>query len=270
MLPLLRMLPFGSLLLTALILALAATPPRKPVPSDALGPARGALIDAAEHPEWRQFYVQAAFRRADELEHLRDLPNTPTRMPVVAAPEAQKTAAEPAPDKEIVGAFAPALPAPVQRNEAPSAPERKDIAPAPPALATPDVTAPAAGTEQSPLAGPPAGQIAGLPTGRDNTDSDGITGALDSPAIAATMPIEIGETSSTELPVVLPPERPSRLPVPRPRASSRAKAQHAPARPNKTKRPVRAAKRPAGPAAKKTAQPASAQASPFQSLFGEH
>ena len=270
MLPLLRVLPVGSLLLTALVLVLAATPPRRPMLPHALAPAWGPLIDAAEHPEWRQFYMQAAFKRADELGHLRELPDTPTRMPVVVAPEPPKTV----PPEELVVAIAPAAPARDNRDEAPAisaeegAPGQPSTpaAPAPPlATATvPDIPEP-----PLPLLSPPQ-QIAGLPGEPETAESDDITGALDSPVVTATIPVEIGETSSTELPVVLPPERPVRVPPVRPKASSRAKPQPAAVRQSRSKRPVRAAKRPAAPAVKKRAQPASAQANPFQSLFGEH
>ena len=271
MLPLLRVLPLGSVFLSALIFLLAATPPRRPALPDALGPARGPLIDAAEHPEWRQFYVQAAFKRADEIEHLRDLPSTPTRMPVVAQPEAQKPAIQPAPAKEIVAAVAPAAPAAEMSSDAPAIPA-KEITPTHQALPGADVAAPVAPAVVAETAGPPLPlvppqQMAGLPSEPEIAESDNITGALDNPAIAATMPIAIGETSSTELPLVMPPESTAPLPVPRPKAGALAKTPHT-LGPRTGKRPVRAAKRPPAPAAKQQAQ-ATAQTNSFRSLFGE-
>ena len=263
MLPLLRVLPVGSLLLSALIFVLAETPPRRASLPATLAPARGPLIDAAEHPEWRQFYVQAAFKRADEIEHLRELPNTPTRMPpVVAAPEPQMPAVQPVPDP--AAAIAPATPAAEEHDEIAVAPAQQEIAPlqptAPVAESAPSAPpALEAEPQEPPLPLAPPQQIAGLPNEHETTESDDVTGALDSPAITATLPVEIGETSSTELPVVLPRERPAHLrSAPRPKASSRANTSRKVTRRSKRKRPVQ----------RQQAQPA-AQSNSFQSLFGQ-
>jgi len=81
MLPILRILPVGGVLLAILILVLALSPPdasRSPMTAT-IAPARGPLVDRDRHPEDRQFLIQAALKRADELNRLRDLPDTPTR-----------------------------------------------------------------------------------------------------------------------------------------------------------------------------------------------
>jgi hypothetical protein len=153
MLPILRIIPVGGVLLAIAILVLALDPPVGPHThfTAALAPARGPLLVREEHPEWRQLLILAALRRADELSKLRDLPDTPTRTapPVVAGAVMQ-------PEKP-----APAKPA-------------------------------------------DAGQLAGVqpaPVGDDDT-----TGSVQSPD--AAIPVDIGETSSFELPVIPHEEKP--------------------------------------------------------------
>ncbi len=97
MLPILRLIPVGGVILAIVILVLALTPPsgvRAPLSPD-MAPARGALIASADHPEWRQIFVNAALRRADELNQLRQLPDTPVR----TGDEA--TTAEPKPPQKV-------------------------------------------------------------------------------------------------------------------------------------------------------------------------
>ncbi len=141
MLPMLRILPVGGVLLATILLVLALNPPDGSHTSLApvAATTRGALIALGEHPEWRQFLMQAAIRRADELNRLRELPDTP-----------------------------------------------------PPAEAA-----------------PPAPKVAGLPAERSDADpeADDQTGSIAQPP-PATIPIDIGETSSTELPVAAPEEQP--------------------------------------------------------------
>jgi hypothetical protein len=96
MLPILRILPVGGVLLAIMLLVLALNPPEGPPSRLMLSMARvrGAMIDRKEHPEWPQFLMLAAIRRADELNRLRDLPDTPAGTGPV--PEAPKVAALPA------------------------------------------------------------------------------------------------------------------------------------------------------------------------------
>ena len=100
MLPILRIIPVGGVCLAVLILLLAISPPRETRrgASPEMVLARGPLIDRRQHPEWPQFLMQAAFRRAGEVLSLRDLPDTPTRIaPVALPPERPVIAAAPAP-----------------------------------------------------------------------------------------------------------------------------------------------------------------------------
>jgi hypothetical protein len=139
MLPILRMISVGGVFLAIAILGLALMPPGRPHMQFAMddAAARGALIDRRSHPEWRQFLIRSALRRADEIERLRDLPED---APTAAAAE-------------------------------------------------------------------PNSRIAGLPAARNGSLPEDVTGSVNV-APAATMPIDIGETSSFELPVVPVDEKP--------------------------------------------------------------
>jgi hypothetical protein len=151
MLPNLRMVPVGGVLIAIIILTLNLTFSRAVDSRAALAPlqapARGALIASSDHPEWRQFVMLAAFTRADELTRLRELPDAPTR--AATAPDADKVAAK----------------------------------------------------------------IAALPDTQDSVDPDDVTGSItDNPR--ASLPIDIGETSAFELPIVDRPETPPVIRVP--------------------------------------------------------
>ena len=147
MLPILRILPVGGVLLAILILVLALSPPdgSRPPLATAIAPARGALVDRERHPEWRQFLILAAVRRADELNRLRELPDTPMRSEV--APEA---------------------PSPSQST-------------------------------------PEAPQVAVVPTDQIDAEPDDTSPVSEAPA--ASLPLDIGEPPSTELPVAPPEEK---------------------------------------------------------------
>lgn len=145
MLPLLRILPVGGVLLAIMLLVLALDPPDAPRLPPRPDAARGALIERRLHSEWQQFFIQAAMQRAEELKRLLELPDSPA----LAALPPQAGEPEPAPPK------AAGLPA-----------ERKD--------ADPD---------------------------RDETGSI-------APQPEASLPVDIGEASSFELPIGATEEKP--------------------------------------------------------------
>jgi len=159
MLPILRLISVGGVLLAITILGLALIPPGRPHVQWAAGdvPARGALIDRRAHPEWRQFLILAALRRAGELDRLRALPESPNALLNVAPGE---------------------VPA---EDGAPQA---------------------AANTGAKTGA-----KFAGLPVAREEAGPDDDTGSINV-APSATIPIDIGETSSFELPVAPAEEKP--------------------------------------------------------------
>ncbi len=169
MLPILRILPVGGVLLAIFILVLALSPPdgsRAPLNS-AMAPARGALVDRDRHPEVRQFLMLAALKRADELNRLRELPDTPTRTE-------------------------PAMPI---RTE----PARTEIPP-----------------EEA--------KVATLPADQNEASPDAGTVATETPSVS--IPIEIGEPSSTELPAATQ-ERASLVETPEPAKARRETRRHA-------------------------------------------
>lgn len=178
MLPILRIIPVGGVVLAIVILLMALSPPggSRPQRMMPIIGARGALVDRAEHPEQRQFLMLAALRRAQELERLRDLPDVPT-----------VTDASPAPSAAAIDDDAKADPSP---------PAAAEPAPEPPVA-----DEPAPQVEQE--------KIAALPAGTDKAAPDDSIAAAPA-SEAATIPVEIGEASSTELPVVAVP-----LPMPR-------------------------------------------------------
>lgn len=160
MLPIFRTISVGGVLLAIAILGLALTPPGvSPTRMAAISaPATGALIDRNKHPEWRQFIIQAALRRADAISALRDLPDSSTQLPQIP-----------------------------------------DVAPPYVAPVFPELSS---GKREA---------VAGLPE-KDAGDSDDITGSIRNEP--ATIPIEIGETSSAELPAFSPDDKPPAIRTP--------------------------------------------------------
>ena len=184
MLPILRILPVGGVLLAIMLLVLALNPPdgSRAQLTPNVAPVRGALIARGEHPEWRQFLILAAIRRADELNRLRDLPDTPSA---------------------------------ARRPEAPASKGRAGAADRQPADRAQ----------------------------RHRSGSDDETGSIVQPP-AATIPIDIGETSSFELPVAAPEEMPPVIRTPQ-RSSRVMKAGSSRAAPPRRAKAPAAPKQPA-------------------------
>ena len=164
MLPFFRIIPVGGVLLSIMIVVLALEPPggshaaRTPTEM----PVRGALMRMNDHPEWRQFLILAAVRRADEVSRLRELPDTPVLN---------------------------------------------------------------------------AGKVVGLPAGRSDSDPEDATGAIkEIPRL--TFPLDIGETSSTELTVITPEVNPPMLKTPERQAPS-ASRRKIPQRARQAKTPAK-------------------------------
>lgn len=118
-----------------LVLALGAPGGSRSGKGPAMLSARGPLLQIDQHPEWRQFLIQAALQRADELAHLRELADEPLH--------------DNAPD--------------------------------------------------------PGVKFVVLPVERGDAEPEDVTGSINAGS-TATIPIEIGETSSMELPAITPEE----------------------------------------------------------------
>jgi hypothetical protein len=165
-LPLFRtMLVGGVLVMLALLAGFAAPGPAtlaRPV-----APAHGPLIAAAEHPEWKQFLFHAAYQRSDELDRLKELPDTPTiqSVPLVTEPAVLAKSAEP-PEEPATN-----IKQPEPTVEPTSdAPQSERVAALTPSLSD-----------------------GGLP-------ADPIESIEASPA---ELPVDIGEASATELPITI-------------------------------------------------------------------
>jgi len=132
MLPILRILPVGGVLLAILILVLALSPPdgsRAPL-SSAMATSRGILADRDRQSEMRQFLIHAALKRADELNRLRDLPDTAVRSeeapPKVAGLPSDRADADP--EETATTPETPVVSIPIEIGE-PSSVELPAIAP---------------------------------------------------------------------------------------------------------------------------------------------
>ena len=213
MLPILRILPVGGVFFAILILVLALGAPDRsrsgkgPAPGMAMLSARGPLQQLDEHPEWRQFTIQAALRRADELAHLRELADEPIRE---------------------------ARPAPLDEK------------------------------------------VAVIPVERSDIEPEDITGSVNA-APAAILPMDIGESSSAELPAVTHEETPppvvkqpehlkSKIETKKKTAQRphRTKSSAKPSAKSSAKSPAKASTRLSAKGAAKQPQPANI----FEAIFG--
>jgi hypothetical protein len=175
MLPILRIIPVGGVFLAIMILVLALGAPdgsrsgKGPASGRPMISARGPLQQLDEHPEWRQFLMQAALRRAEELNHLRELVDEPV--------------SDKSQDESV--------------------------------------------------------NVAVLPVERSDAEPEDVTGSVNA-APAAILPMEIGETSSMELPSSTHEEKPAVVKTPE-RVKSKVDVK------KKTARRFRRAKPPAKP-----------------------
>jgi hypothetical protein len=197
MLPMMRMILLGGVLIATLGLAAGFSAPdgSRAKHSGIEAPARGPLIAHTEHPEWRQFLVLAAIRRAHELEQLMELPG-------------QRTAVEPTPD---------------------------------------------------------TGQTAGLPALPKEAEPDDATGSITDKAVNDVIPIDIGESSATELPIGPPATTPVIEPPKRIQLPDQSSVKPAD-KPRRAKARVRRSGTPAR-AAKKTKNTKQTETNSFFSLF---
>ncbi|HVZ54962.1 MAG TPA: hypothetical protein VG986_23555 [Pseudolabrys sp.] len=174
MLPILRIVPVGGVFLAILILVLALTPPdaaRAPI-AQRLVDARGALLNRDEHPEWRQLLIRAALRRADEINRLRELPDTPARTAPILPPASQTSSLTPAtPEPETQAKPEPearakpddqseAVPEPKAEDAVATAQPKAPVPPTPPEPMQPVVAEPAEPTAPEPAKAEASGPAA--------------------------------------------------------------------------------------------------------------
>lgn len=172
MLPILRLIPVGGVILAIVILVLALDSPggSHPPVSRGLVSARGALIAITDNPEQPQLLLKAALRRADELNQLRQLS-----------------------EESIARETAPA-------GQQPEKPQ----------------------------------EVAAVPEKPGDTEPDGATGSV-AQSQEAAIPLDIGEASSTELPVSKEPEHPPVAKSPQRETPTKESHNVAPPQPPKAK-----------------------------------